>query len=487
MSTHQTRYIPFTPADPTTFDFASARKDIINSLQKGILDVHKNPSSRHIVYVGNSGVLMMDWIVSSLPELPPISFTRIPSPATLPEMSPKENAVFFGEAIGNATLFLLGELQGTNPVSETTKEDCETCIRMISKAMEIAVNGERDVVGDGCEILFGRAGLLYAPLKLRSVIDSEPSRDESALVKSIRELCSDQQLGVLIDDIIVRGREGAITYAEELDVNERVNAPGLMWSWRGKRYLGGAHGVVGILQMIISSPTQLLFSHWGLIVKTILWLVDIQLPSGNWPVRAEKDTYKRIEGDEKNRLVHWCHGAPATLILFATILRRFDSASSPLALPPTLVTSLRKSLALGANLVYTQGLLRKGVGICHGVAGSVYTLLSVSDAISLPKTNYESPGSESKTKTEGMMDKYLFQAIHLAHIATTYESLTEKGEMNVPDRPYSLYEGLAGMCCAWVDIVKRLDRVLSINRSVLGDRIRKGSGMPAYDDLVWMD
>ena len=61
--------------------------------------------------------------------------------------------------------------------------------------------------------------------------------------------------------------------------------------------------------------------------------------------------------------------------------------------------------------------------------------------------------------------------------------------MYVPDRPYSLFEGVAGMCCAWVEVLRRLDGLSSpsvvggvemIGRSV-------GSGMPAYDDFGWVD
>jgi hypothetical protein len=124
-----------------------------------------------------------------------------------------------------------------------------------------------------------------------------------------------------------------------------------------------------------------------------------------------------------------------------------------------------ESLRLGGRLVYRHGLLRKGVGICHGVAGSVYALLAVSDILDHHSTK--------PTKPDQILNKkYLLRAVHLAHLATSYESLTANGEMTTPDRPSSLYEGMAGMCCAWGEVLLRLEGKRSLYR-----------GMPGFDDL----
>jgi len=122
------------------------------------------------------------------------------------------------------------------------------------------------------------------------------------------------------------------------------------------------------------------------------------------------------------------------------------------------------SLKRGASLVYQEGLLRKGVGLCHGVAGSVYALLAVSDVL-----DREGPSNATQT--------YLVQATHLAHLATQVETLTMEGKMNTPDHPWSLYEGLAGMCCAWGAVATRLETERT--RSVFG-----ALGMPGYADLI---
>ena len=146
------------------------------------------------------------------------------------------------------------------------------------------------------------------------------------------------------------------------------------------------------------------------------------------------------------------------LILLSTLLRQHVSP----ALPEPLARAARPALERGARFVHAHGLLRKGVGLCHGVAGSVYALLAVSDALD--------PGPD--TANAGLKEQtWLRAAAHLAHCACAYERLTARGEMRTPDRPYSLYECIAGMCCAWADVVARIDG-------------RKGSGMPGYDDLV---
>lgn len=72
---------------------------------------------------------------------------------------------------------------------------------------------------------------------------------------------------------------------------------------------------------------------------------------------------------------------------------------------------------------------------------------------------------------------YLKKAVHLAHLATMAGKFVKDGEMGTPDRPWSLYEGLAGMCCAWSDVLTRIAQNPE-------KRLRRASGMPGYDDLL---
>ncbi|KAF9461551.1 hypothetical protein BDZ94DRAFT_1263373 [Collybia nuda] len=82
--------------------------------------------------------------------------------------------------------------------------------------------------------------------------------------------------------------------------------------------------------------------------------------------------------------------------------------------------------------------------------------------------------------------EYLQWSAHLAHLTTTHASLVARGEMGVPDRPLSLYEGLAGMCCAWALVLWRISRQSpdrpEIEHEDGEDKVLRG-GMPGYDDL----
>jgi len=134
----------------------------------------------------------------------------------------------------------------------------------------------------------------------------------------------------------------------------------------------------------------------------------------------------------------WCHGAPGFLILLSTLLRRAPSIGGDMKLSSALRDDIISSIERGAALVYSHGFLRKGVGLCHGVAGSIFALLAVSDTL---------PSNLN----------YFRQAVHLAHLATGYNELTRRGKMRTPDRKWSLYEGTAGMCCAWGEVLRRME------------------------------
>jgi hypothetical protein len=144
------------------------------------------------------------------------------------------------------------------------------------------------------------------------------------------------------------------------------------------------------------------------------------------------------------------------LVLLGTVLRRQND--SALVVPAPLQDKIVRALDLGAELLYARGFLRKGVGLCHGAGGSVFALLAVATA-------FRARGDEARA------GRWLCRAAHLAELAVGWRELTERGEMSTPDRPWSLYEGLAGMCCAWAAVVDAID----------GQGAR---GMPGYDDIV---
>jgi hypothetical protein len=161
------------------------------------------------------------------------------------------------------------------------------------------------------------------------------------------------------------------------------------------------------------------------------------------------------------------------IILLSTILKLAQRPNSHLPIDEQTKAKIASSLHRGASLVYRHGFLRKGLGICHGVAGSVYALLAAGDV------SNEIQLRLSERETTQSLD-YLSAAVHLCVLATRVDELVEEREMRVPDGPWSLYEGRAGMCCAWAEVLCRMEAEMG-GEAVL-DR-RKMWGMPGYNDL----
>ena len=123
----------------------------------------------------------------------------------------------------------------------------------------------------------------------------------------------------------------------------------------------------------------------------------------------------------------------ATLVL----LRLLSGGPLGIILDQDLRLKVVSAIRKGAH----HGLLKKGVGICHGVAGSIYALLAASQVLNTFKA-HGSPLTDGNAK-------YLRRAVPLAVLAINWEELTQNEEMSASDCPWSLYEGFAGMCCAW--------------------------------------
>ncbi len=83
------------------------------------------------------------------------------------------------------------------------------------------------------------------------------------------------------------------------------------------------------------------------------------------------------------------------------------------------------------ELTWQKGLLKKGPGICHGVAGSGYVFLLL----------YRLTSNE----------KYLHRAVKFAEFLFCEEF--QRGS-RTPDTPFSLYEGLAGTACFLADLMQ---------------------------------
>ena len=140
--------------------------------------------------------------------------------------------------------------------------------------------------------------------------------------------------------------------------------------------------------------TQSVKANLGNIESCVEFLVSEQFSSGNFPSSLENDT---------DKLIHWCHGAPGAvhlmvkayqvcssrltsilfvwLLFFLTLLSQFiENYLATIESGHFHQQVFGKDKYLSAavkcgDVIWRRGLLKKGYGICHGVAGNAYAFL----------------------------------------------------------------------------------------------------------------
>ncbi|KAK3001654.1 hypothetical protein RJ639_021650 [Escallonia herrerae] len=235
------------------------------------------------------------------------------------------------------------------------------------------------------ELLYGRAGFLWAC---------------SFLNKNIgKETISSSQMRAIKDEVVRAGR-----------LMGKGRCP-LMYEWHGKRYWGAAHGLAGIMNVLMDM--ELKPDELEDIRGTLRYMIKNCFPSGNYP---------SSEGSESDRLVHWCHGAPGvalTLVKAAKVLGDEDF--------------LQAAVDAG-EVVWNRGLLKRA-GVCHGISGNAYVFLSL----------YRLTGNV----------EFLYRAKAFAcFLHDRAQVLISEGILHRGDRPYSLFEGIGGMAYLFLDMVE---------------------------------
>ncbi|GFP83343.1 lanc-like protein gcr2 [Phtheirospermum japonicum] len=71
----------------------------------------------------------------------------------------------------------------------------------------------------------------------------------------------------------------------------------MMFEWHGKKYWGAAHGLAGIVNMLMDM--ELKPDEAEHVKGTLRYMIKSRFPSGNYPSSEESET---------DRLVHRCHG-----------------------------------------------------------------------------------------------------------------------------------------------------------------------------------
>ena len=97
-------------------------------------------------------------------------------------------------------------------------------------------------------------------------------------------------------------------------------------------------------------------------------------------------------------------------------------------------TDFRDAAIAAADVVWERGLLRR-LGLCHGISGNTYVFLSL----------YRIVGGK----------EHLFRARQFAGWLHKHaKRLLSTGEMHGGDHRHSLFEGLAGTACLWIDVAR---------------------------------
>lgn len=211
-----------------------------------------------------------------------------------------------------------------------------------------------------------------------------------------------------IDAKLIKSVVQAVIESGEVMASQMKIPTPLMYKWHDSYYLGAAHGLAGITYMLLEAKQYLSAEEMSKVKATIDYLITIRYSSGNYPSSL---------GSTSDRLVHWCHGAAGFIHLFAKAYEIFGEE---------LYLKEAKSCS---EVIWKRGLLKKGYGLCHGVAGNAYAFLRV----------YRLTSEQ----------KYLYQACRFAEFCCAYGT----HGCRIADRPYSLFEGMAGTIFFLVDML----------------------------------
>jgi lantibiotic modifying enzyme len=247
------------------------------------------------------------------------------------------------------------------------------------------------------EVLYGRAGAMQAILFLRSELN-------------------DISLG---SDFVVAMAKHILRYGLQ-EAQRQLNSPHLplVWKWHDKVYLGAAHGIVGILHTLLHLTPE----EWT--------MVEHDIPNPRDRIHQTIDALSSHHccyesgnlmssmgsgSHHTDRLVHWCHGAPGHVLLLMRASKVFGNPQY-----------LQQAERIAERVLWPRGIVKKGLGLCHGISGNALVLLRLSQEV---------VGENGAVWRQRAMRYAQFAVDHWDELEA------------IPDRPYSLYEGLSGLVC----------------------------------------
>lgn len=123
-----------------------------------------------------------------------------------------------------------------------------------------------------------------------------------------------------------------------------------------------------------------------------------------------------------------------------------------------------QAVLLATERIWEEGLLSKGLGICHGITGNAWPLMQMHDCfeyegelMTQARKNYntraqvdDSPVTQPPLTGDYFLSKALAFLLHVRE-APPYCNSPKPGsnDYRMPDMPYVLGEGVPGTVCAW--------------------------------------
>ncbi|KXS09152.1 hypothetical protein M427DRAFT_49922 [Gonapodya prolifera JEL478] len=228
------------------------------------------------------------------------------------------------------------------------------------------------------ELLYGRCGFLYlvrflaANIGIQDVKEACPEIEEftsqvlSAVLECGEATARDPRIRRMLDQV---GGHSAM-----------APPPNRFWVWHGSGYLGAAHGVYGVVAEL---------PHWlpPLVQTSTAELQGLTKPADDigtsssplssrshpfWSkLRSEIVSQLRFLLSLSRKVEHHCRGnLPTRLEKCAGGVLACVAAYKVLGDKDRLSEAKRAS-----TVVWQRGLLTKGVGLCHGIAGNGYSFL----------------------------------------------------------------------------------------------------------------
>ena len=299
-------------------------------------------------------------------------------------------------------------------------ERAEACVARLAALSDGVLRAPKE----DCELLYGRCGYLHALLFARRRALHTHRRDELLPVSLFASVAAQ-----VVREGLAKDRADARN--DETGTGKTPRSPRLAHAWRGKRYLGFAHGSCGIVTTLLQCLETFgdavfeacddVNATKAALDETVSSLLASSFADGNLPSSASSTS--------GNVLVQWCHGAPGLIVLLAQRLRMATGAS------PTGASDARANdavflahkIRVAAECVWRRGLTKKGPGLCHGASGDGYALLVAARAVS-PVDPVFGRLLEARGKRFA-----LWVGENAAALASEYA-----------DAPGSLFEGLAG-------------------------------------------